>query len=268
MPGVRAMPRKPRRASDTRTYHIMLRGNEKKSIFLDDEDKSKMIDTMFKVKDPNSFLLYAYCIMDNHAHAVIREKEDTITRIMSRIATSYAFYFNDKYNRVGHVFQDRYRSECIENDNYLLAAVRYIHNNPQKAGICDEMSYRWSSIKHYLHFGKHGSKLPEVWDVLSIFSEEPVKAIAAFRDFCAQKSVQVFMDIDEDNAYDIDQKNATDFIRRFVEAHGITLEELKLRSSKKIRDDLIRKLHKGSKLSNRQIASLLDISRETVRKVQ
>ena len=84
--------------------------------------------------------------MENHVHFIIFEGSDDLSRIMKRINTSYAYYFNKKYQRVGHVFQDRFRSEAIEKENYLLAALRYIHNNPVKAGIVSHPSqYQWSS---------------------------------------------------------------------------------------------------------------------------
>ncbi len=73
--------------------------------------------------------------MDNHVHIVIKEQKDTISRIMKRIGASYAHYYNKKYKRVGHVFQDRYKGETIEDEKYLLAVIRYIHNSPKKAGI-------------------------------------------------------------------------------------------------------------------------------------
>ena len=79
--------------------------------------------------------------MNNHVHIVIKQGKDEISRIMKRINTSYATYYNKKYERVGHVFQDRYKSEAIiGSERYLLTAIRYIHNNPVKAGICEDVS--------------------------------------------------------------------------------------------------------------------------------
>lgn len=92
--------------------------------------------------------------MDNHAHLLVNEGEDEISRIIKRIGTSYVYYFNKKYGRVGHLFQDRFKSEAIEDDSYLLAVVRYIHNNPVKAGIVkNASSYRWSSFNAYIEEG-------------------------------------------------------------------------------------------------------------------
>jgi putative transposase len=89
--------------------------------------------------------------MSNHVHLLVRENDDTISRIMSRIGTSYAKWYNQKY-RSGHVFQGRYGSECVEDDKYLLTVVRYIHSNPVKAGLVRELeAYSWSSIHVVRH---------------------------------------------------------------------------------------------------------------------
>ena len=108
----------------------MLRGNERKDIFIDEEDKKKFIKTVIQKKADKAFKLYAYCIMNNHLHLVIQEQKEPISRIIKKIATSYAYYFNAKYKRVGHLFQDRYKSETIEDEPYLLSVIRCVHNNP------------------------------------------------------------------------------------------------------------------------------------------
>ena len=96
----------------------MMRGNELKPVFLDHEDKEKFLNIMLAKKDGASLRLYAYCIMDNHIHMLIHAIEQPLERFMKRIGITYAAYFNKKYNRVGHVFQDRFRSEAIEDEAY------------------------------------------------------------------------------------------------------------------------------------------------------
>ena len=103
---------------------------------------------MKKYMEEESFEVIAYCLMENHFHLVMKI-ESGMDRIMKKICTRYAFYFNSKYERVGHLFQDRYKSIPIENDVYLLTVVRYVHNNPVKAGICPADKYRWSSWRNY-----------------------------------------------------------------------------------------------------------------------
>jgi hypothetical protein len=91
-----------------------------------------------------------YGIIDHHMHLVIKKGENRLSKALKRIATSYALYFNNKYKRIGHVFQDRYRSERIEDDKYLLAAIRYVHQNPWKAAIGTIENYKWSSYQAYV----------------------------------------------------------------------------------------------------------------------
>lgn len=129
------MPRQARILNEKNVYHVMLRGNNREKIFIDNEDKQRIIETIRLKKKDREFFLYAYCVMDNHIHLVIREGEDSLSRIVKRIGVSYAYYFNKKYNRIGHVFQGRFKSENIEDDKYLLCAIRYVHRNPVKAGL-------------------------------------------------------------------------------------------------------------------------------------
>jgi REP element-mobilizing transposase RayT len=94
------MPRNKRRRSETGIYHVMQRGNERKNIFQDEEDKTRYLETIGQIKQGQRFNLYAYCLMDNHIHLMIKEETEEIGKIMQRIAVSYAFYYNQKYRRV------------------------------------------------------------------------------------------------------------------------------------------------------------------------
>ena len=96
------------------------------------------------------FELVAYCLMENHVHLLLRDTKDHLDLVMKKIAGSYAYYFNHKYDIRGHLFQDRYGSEVVEDDAYLMTAIRYIHRNPEKAGIALAGEYRWSSYDAYL----------------------------------------------------------------------------------------------------------------------
>ncbi len=132
------MPRQQRNKSKSGYYHIMIRGNERKNIFLDEQDKSRFVEILNDKKKSVSFYLQAFCLMDNHVHLMISEGVDDIARVMKRITVSYVYYFNKKYKRIGHLFQDRFRSEVVEDDNYVLSLARYIHQNPVKAGIVNQ----------------------------------------------------------------------------------------------------------------------------------
>jgi len=105
----------------------MLRGNEKKDIFNSNADKQRFLETVFEKKQENRFYLHAFCLMNNHVHLMISEGVEDVATVMKRINVSYVYYFNNKYKRVGHLFQDRFKSEVVEQERYLLALVRYIH---------------------------------------------------------------------------------------------------------------------------------------------
>jgi hypothetical protein len=136
--------------------------------------------------------------MDNHAHLLLQEREEDIANIMKRINVSYVFYFNKKHKKSGHLFQDRYKSEKIEDDSYLLMAIRYIHRNPIKAGIVKKAEkYKWSSYKAYL--GKD-TALADTIDkelVLGIFSEDENEAKKEFIKFTKMEEEDKFIEIDE-----------------------------------------------------------------------
>jgi REP element-mobilizing transposase RayT len=108
------MSRKARQLSSTKIYHVIIRGNRKEDIFLEDEDKRRFIKILKKIKQKDEYELYAFCLMNNHVHLLIKEKNEHISRIMKRINISYVNYFNQKYQQIGHLFQDRYRSEPMK----------------------------------------------------------------------------------------------------------------------------------------------------------
>lgn len=111
------MPRKAREKSSTGIYHLMLRGINRQKIFLDEHDFSRFIDTVRRVKEKSRFLVYGYCIMENHVHLLLREGREEISLIMQRICSSYVIWYNKKYDRWGHLFQERFKSEVVEDDS-------------------------------------------------------------------------------------------------------------------------------------------------------
>lgn len=172
------MPRHQRILSETGTYHVMMRGNERKNLFQGDEDKQRFLETLFVKRKETGFSVYAYCLMDNHIHLLIKESEESLATTMKRVNASYAFYFNQKYHRVGHLFQDRFKSEPVEDDRYLMAVARYIHNNPVKAGMVDTLEqYKWSSYRCYLAPDKPESRNVDTAFILSSISINQQEAI-------------------------------------------------------------------------------------------
>lgn len=144
------MPRTPRKKSESGIYHIVIRGVNKQQIFYDSYDFEKFFAILSECKSISGFEIYSYCLMSNHVHILIKENTEPIGTVMKRICTRYAMWFNKKHNRTGHLFQDRFHSEPVDNDIYFLAVFNYIHNNPVKAGICESSAaYPYSSAGIY-----------------------------------------------------------------------------------------------------------------------
>ncbi len=247
----------------------MLRGNEKKAIFYDDEDRNKYLDTMLKMKEDGNYQLYAYCLMKNHVHLLIREEEDAIQRTMKRICVSYVYYFNNKYQRTGHLYQDRFRSEVIEKEPYLLAAARYIHNNPVKAGIVKTAEdFSWSSFKEYIGERVHQKGLVDKSFLLSLFSDIEGQAVELFREFTRMSNIDEFIDNDECSARNknivTNRINLTEKINRILLDRGYHLESVNSCKDKRIRNELIREIKKKTGASVRELSRIMGIGKDTI----
>ena len=174
------MPRSARAKSESGIYHVMLRGINRQSIFSDEEDSEKFIQVLSECQDVSGYEIYAYCLMGNHVHLLMKVNDEPLEQIFKRIGARYVFYYNWKYKRSGHLFQDRYKSEPVENDSYLLTVVRYIHQNPVKAKIVKELDkYRWSSYNDYM--SKSGITNSEF--IYKIFNEDEQKAKEQFKQY-------------------------------------------------------------------------------------
>ena len=120
----------------------MLRGVNQQDIFFEDKDYLVFQNIIKKTKKVYLYQLYSYVLMPNHIHLEIKDENQQLSQIIHRIATSYAIYFNNKYQRKGHLFENRFRSKSVENTYYILNLVKYIHQNPVKAGICQIEQYK------------------------------------------------------------------------------------------------------------------------------
>lgn len=146
------MPRKARLVSRSGIYHILLRGINRQVIFEDDEDFGVFLGVLAKYKMEFSCQIYAYCLMENHIHLLMKIPSNDLQHFMRKVGTKYVYWYNWKYDRVGGLFQDRYKSEPVENEAYFRTVFRYIHQNPVKAGICKTAAtYQQSSCKDYIN---------------------------------------------------------------------------------------------------------------------
>jgi REP element-mobilizing transposase RayT len=143
--------RTARKKSCTGVYHVISRGVNRQNIFVDREDYRKYLEIIDAYKVRYQFELYAYCIMENHVHLLIGDKQNSISELMRRINSAFVVWYNKKYDRIGNLFQDRYKSEAVENERYFFTVLRYIHLNPVKAFIVNRADlYEWSSYNEYL----------------------------------------------------------------------------------------------------------------------
>ena len=166
------MARKPRKKSESQKYHVILRGNNKQNIFFNDADRLFMLNRIKKYAEQTEIELYAFCLMDNHIHLLLGKANPNLSKFVQKLATSYAMYFNRKYEHAGHLFQGRFKSEPVDSDEYFKTVFRYILQNPCKANICDVFQYKWSSIN--LLFNK-SEELPLNREyVISFFQNEVV----------------------------------------------------------------------------------------------
>lgn len=143
------MARIARRLIASEYWHVMLRGIGHMDLFMDDYDRSKFLSVLKKYTNEYSVPIYAFCLMDNHVHLLLKAQTEDLSVLFKKIEVSYSYYYKVKYEHVGHVFQNRFLSEPIKDSQYLLAAARYILRNPEAAGICSWMEYRWSSAREY-----------------------------------------------------------------------------------------------------------------------
>jgi len=153
--------------------HITARGNRRNDIFRDVEDFQVYTTFLEEAMEhfENKYVIYSYCLMDNHVHILIKTDDLHICNLISRVHSIYTRYFNHKYNYLGYLFQDRYYTELIEDDAQLLSASRYIHLNPVKANMVENpKDYEWSS--YAMVIGLQEEKIVTSEKILSYFKKE------------------------------------------------------------------------------------------------
>ena len=143
------MPRQARRMSSTGYMHLIVRGNGRQALFEEEQDYIRYLETLERYCTETGVSVCSFCLMENHVHLLVHGEAEQTTLLMKKLGISYSEYFNRKYERAGHLFQDRFRSEPVEDEAYLLTVFRYILRNPEKAGICPAAEYPWSSYRAY-----------------------------------------------------------------------------------------------------------------------
>lgn len=246
------MPRLARKKSESNIYHIMLRGINRQVIFQDDEDSEKYLQCLEVCKTISGFTLHAYCLMGNHLHLLIKEQRETLEQIFKRVGVRYVYWYNWKYKRTGHLFQDRFKSEPVNDDAYFLAVLRYILQNPVKAGLCGHPAdYRWSS---YGFIGNSVS-LADHSKALELLPEDKLRA------FLEAPCDQTFLDVESEGR--LNDHEAIALIKQTCKLKHVT-DFVLLPAEQQTK--YINKLHE-QRCSIRQLARLTGLSKGQVERM-
>jgi len=246
------MPRQARKKSKTGIYHILVRGINRQNIFHDDEDKHTYLERLSGCKDTCNFELYAYCLMDNHVHLLLNEKDAGTSEIMKRINAGYVYWHNQKYSRIGHLFQDRYKSEPIEDESYLLTALRYILQNPIKIGLRIDS---WTSYNDYTT----DNGIIDTQYILSLFGNTPAASRKHFIEYVSTPSEDICLDVSE-------RLRLTDEEAKEIALHHGTNVLQELQQMDKVRRDSILRDLKAKGLTIRQLERITGVNRGVILK--
>ncbi|NTU68966.1 MAG: hypothetical protein HGB02_08815 [Chlorobiaceae bacterium] len=184
------MPRGPRLDSPGTLHHVIIRGIEKREIIIDDQDRDRFVSGMGAVALKTETNIYAWALMTNHAHILLKSGRYGLSAFMRKFLTGYSVYYNRRHERHGHLFQNRYKSIVCEEDTYFLKLVSYIHLNPLRAGLIrsfeDLGQYPWSG--HLVVMGLKESEWQDSDYVLAYFGNKAGAARRDYLEFMLQES--------------------------------------------------------------------------------
>ena len=230
-------------------YHIIERGVGRQIIFEDNADRRRFGEKMVQSADRYGIKVLAWCLMDNHVHLLLKGAIEDISSAMKSLNISYARYFNGRHNRVGTLFQGRFASVPVKDDQQFIAVLRYIHKNPESFGAGAFQSYAWSSYREYL--GEKGALGPSVdaGYVLGIVG-----------------GVEQFVRIHQQEGMVLQrfEKDDLDTLEEFANTVLGDTDRSSVKSlPKPLRDEKIRALHRAG-LSIRQIERITSIGRNII----
>ncbi len=251
------MPRKAREKSKSDIYHIIMRGINRQQIFKENEDCHRFLQTLKFYKESCGYQVYAYCLMSNHIHLLVKVGSEPLEQVMRRICGKFVYWYNDKYDRIGYLFQDRFKSEPVEDDTYFLTVLRYIHQNPLKAGMVQELTqHPWSSYNAYIK----RNKLVDADFALKMFDGKQAQALKLFKIFNEKKNNDRCLDVEEPSK--LKDEEALQIITNICNVSAI--EEWQKIDRDTRNNHLIKLKNKG--LSVRQISRLTGLNRGVVQK--
>lgn len=236
------MSRIARNKNNSKYYHIMIQGINREYIFEKPEYKYQYIKYFKDSLKNKNVKLIAYCVMDNHAHMLIFSNFiEELSQIMSSVNTKYAIYYNKKMNRCGYVYRDRYKSEIIIDSSHLANCIKYIHNNPVKANICNLPSeYRYSSYNDFLN-----KKID--YEISNVLYDEII-----------ENTIPIVDDNDKYNFIDVDDRikfeNPEDVLKEYNNYEYMNKERIY---------NIIKDIKNRCNISNDEIITLLNIKRSS-----
>ena len=248
------MPRAARKRSSTWINH--------QNIFLEEDDFDEYLYRLKRISSKYYLEIYAYCLMGNHVHLLIKEGIEDISVSLKRLSVGYVQWYNKKYRRSGHLFQDRFLNEPVEDDVYLLTVSRYIHMNPVKAGIVERAEdWKWSSCKAYLSIERSDRVLKRE-QILEYFCTNQDNAINRYQEYMKEKNEDKCME------YKIARKSDDEVFKAVVKLmEGLPIHSL-MSLEKSKRDKIIIKAKKIEGVTQRQLARVLGISPNLVFKAK
>ena len=241
-------------------YHVFARGAGRQIIFEDNDDRKIFLGLLEKTARQHAVEIHAWCLMDNHYHLLLHAPITHISKLVQKTNAGYASHFNSKHDRVGHLFQDRFKSEPINDENHFLAAMRYIHENPVKAGICPAQDYRWSSYSEYAGL----SPAPGLCQ--TDLALNMIGGIDAFEAFHREEldRRENFLDVDSPNTR---QRRSPEALVRHANS---VIPEVRVGDvgslPKKSRNEILRRL-KTAGLSVREIERLTGVGRGIIQRI-
>ena len=246
------MPRTARRINESNIYHVMLRGVNRQNIFEEDADRYHFMSVLALCKKISGFRLHAFVLMSNHIHLLIEPHEEALDMIFKRIGTRYAVWYNRKYQRAGHLFQDRFRSEAVSTNQYYQTVLRYILQNPMKAGLEKHLGeYRWSS---YLAYENGKGTITDTQYAIDLFGGRE-----ALVQYLKQDNDDMAMD-EGDHDWRLRDDVAGQIMEKITQcASASDFQKLDLELQKKYAGEMYRE-----RLSMGQIARLTGMSKTTV----
>ena len=255
------MPRKARQESGTGFYHVIARGLDKESVFQAGAEKRRMREIIGENLEKYQVSVYAYCLMSNHIHLLVKADLKNLSLFMAKILAKYAHYYNYKHHRTGYVFQGRFRSQCIESEAYFWNCLRYVHLNPVKAKLCKRpASYPYSSMAEYMDVKKQlllDTKSREMFRSRFYRWKE-------FEEFHRASCGDFFIDIREEE-FAQRKAIAEEILRQLQEEKGLSAEEIL--DQVEMRDFFEKTLRERFGVSKDKIRKIREtIERELVRK--